>query len=128
MVYIRFIFNCYARHLGHTKIRDEYVFKKTLMEYGIRKSILKIVWGCKNHRLSMKCSPFLGPNGINKMSLAPAVNLNDAYADIPGWIIELPDRLRTSEIWNEAVHMSPISFVFVSKGFTHSLCFKAWLL
>ena len=59
------------------------------------------------------------------MSLAPAVNLNDAYADIPGWIIELPDRLRTSEIWNEAVHMSPISIVFVSKGFiAQEICYE----
>ena len=50
------------------------------------------------------------------MSLASAVNLNDAYADGPGWITELPKRLKTSEICNETLRMSPLSFVLVPKG------------
>ena len=50
------------------------------------------------------------------MSLASAVNLNDAYADVPGWITELPKRLKTSEICNETLRMSPLSFVLVPKG------------
>ena len=62
-----------------------------------------------------KIWPLPGPKGINKnMSL---------FANVPAWIRENPDHLKTQEMCFEAVRIEPLSLAFVPGHFkTQEMC------
>ena len=47
-------------------------------------------------------------------------------ANIPGWIIEISDHLKTQEICNEAMRIEPLSLTYVPDNFkTQEMCTEA---
>ena len=68
----------------------------------------KIIWGCKNHCLFIKFDPCQGPRLLMNMSL---------FANVPRWIWEIPEHLKTQEMCDDAVEIEPHSLAFVPERF-----------
>ena len=104
-IYSPIIFNCCARQPLYTKISDKYVIKS-------------IGWGVFNHSfLAIKFDPCLGLRVLINMSL---------FTNVPRWIIEVSNHLKTKEMCDEAVRMEPYSLEFVPDRLkTEDMCIEA---